>query len=101
MSYKLKKPYSDEQKADFIIEYNHNQNLTIEEGTDTYEHGDLTFKGDFLFALEKNEIMSIVESEIDVPDKVEEGKEQTYHKETVELYKPVIDPDYEDKQTEK
>ena len=31
MSYKLEQPYTDEQKENFIVEYNHNQNLTIEE----------------------------------------------------------------------
>lgn len=31
MSHKLKKPYTDKEKSDFIVEYNHNQNLTIEE----------------------------------------------------------------------
>ncbi len=34
MSYKLDKPYTDEQRANFIVEYNHNQGLIIEE-TDT------------------------------------------------------------------
>ena len=31
MSYKLEQPYTDEQKANFIVEYNHNQGLKIEE----------------------------------------------------------------------
>lgn len=31
MSYKLNKPYTDKQKADFIVEYNHKQGLTIQE----------------------------------------------------------------------
>lgn len=35
MSYKLEQPYTDEQRADFIVEYNHNQNLTIEETEQT------------------------------------------------------------------
>ena len=34
MSYKLNKPYSDKQRADFIVEHNHNNGLTIQE-TDT------------------------------------------------------------------
>ena len=34
MSYKLDKPYSDKQRADFIVEHNHNNGLTIQE-TDT------------------------------------------------------------------
>lgn len=31
MSYKLNKPYTEKQRVDFIVEYNHNQGLTIEE----------------------------------------------------------------------
>lgn len=31
MSYKLEKPYTDKQRADFIVEYNHNQGLNIQE----------------------------------------------------------------------
>lgn len=34
MSYKLDKPYSDKQRADFIVEHNHNNGLLIQE-TDT------------------------------------------------------------------
>lgn len=32
MSYKLDKPYTDEQYVDFIVEYNYNQGLEIQEG---------------------------------------------------------------------
>ena len=74
MSYEIQKPISDFQESDFIIEYNHKQHLTIDEGTDTYQtEDDLTFKGDFLFALEANEIMGDVEAEIDVPDVDDDG----------------------------
>lgn len=45
MSYKLEKPYTDKQRADFVVLYNHNQGLIIEE-TDTA-----------LYALEPDEIM--------------------------------------------
>lgn len=45
MSYKLEYPYTDEERANFIVEYNHNQGLLIEE----------TDKA--LYALEPNEIM--------------------------------------------
>ena len=45
MSYKLDKPYTDEQYADFVVEHNHNNGLNIEE-TETA-----------LFALEANEIL--------------------------------------------
>lgn len=34
MSYKLQKPYTEKQRLDFIVEYNHNQGLEIKE-TDT------------------------------------------------------------------
>lgn len=34
MSHKLDKPYTDKQRADFIVEYNHNKGLNIQE-TDT------------------------------------------------------------------
>ena len=45
MSYKLEKPYTDKQKADFIVEYNHKLGLKIEENSSG------------LFALEDNELM--------------------------------------------
>ena len=68
MSYELRKPITDKERADFIIEHNHGAGLHIED-TDM-----------FLFALEKNEIMGT--KEID-------GVVVPY---------PVIDPDYEEKQ---
>ena len=34
MSYKLDKPFTKRQKADFIVEFNHNRNLKIVETTD-------------------------------------------------------------------
>lgn len=45
MSYKLEKPYTDKERADFVVLYNHNQGLIIEE-TDTA-----------LYALDADEIM--------------------------------------------
>lgn len=45
MSYKLEQPYTENERQDFIVEYNHNQRLKIEET-------DLA-----LYALEINEIM--------------------------------------------
>ena len=44
MSYKLEQPYTDIEKADFIVEYNHKKNLKIVENNNT------------IFALEANEI---------------------------------------------
>ena len=58
----LFKPYTEEQRLDFIVEYNHNQGLRIE---DTEM---------FLFALEPNEIMGEKEIEIDVPEFDDDGK---------------------------
>ena len=45
MSYKLKKPYTSKQRMDFIVRYNHQKGLKIEETQDV------------LYALEENEIM--------------------------------------------
>ena len=45
MSYKLEKPYTDELKMRFIVDYNHKLGLKIEETENA------------LFALEENEIM--------------------------------------------
>ena len=45
MSYKLEKPYTDMQRADFIVNYNHKQGLMIEETEEA------------LYALLPNEIM--------------------------------------------
>ena len=52
-----------------------------------------------MFALEPNEMMAEVEVEIDVPD--ENTEELAYHKETVTVYKPIINPNYEQEQAEK
>ena len=45
MSYKLLKPYTEEQKIKFIVEYNHKMGLKLEETENA------------LFALEENEII--------------------------------------------
>jgi hypothetical protein len=65
MSYKLLKPFTSKQRADFIVEYNHNKGLTIEE----------TDKA--LYALEANEILQDGESMVN-PDyeKQQEQKER-------------------------
>ena len=61
MSYKLEKPYTDEQYADFVVEYNHNQGLNIEETEMA------------VYALEYNEIIIDGEPVID-PDYEEKQK---------------------------
>lgn len=55
MSYRLNKPYTDAQRADFIVEYNHQSGLRIEETEDA------------LFALLDNEIMGVDENGKSVP----------------------------------
>lgn len=85
MSYELKKPVTDRQKADFIVEYNYNQGLRIED-TEMY-----------LFALEPNEMMGEKEIEIEVIDP-ETGET---HTETITIPYPVINPDYEQEQARK
>ena len=45
MSYELKQPYTEEERIEFIVKYNHNQNLLIEETDEA------------IYALEVNEIM--------------------------------------------
>ena len=71
MSYRLNAIYTDKQYADFIVLH---QGLTLENGSDTYTTAEgLTFKGEFIFALEPNEIMGDVEVKIDVPDIDEDG----------------------------
>lgn len=66
MSYELKKPYTDIERADFIVEYNHNKRLRIEE-TETS-----------IFALEYNEIMKdgvpVIDSEYETKQAEERKK---------------------------
>lgn len=85
MCYEIKKPITDEQRIDFIVQYNHGRGLRIE---DTEM---------FLFALEPDEIMGEKEIEIEVVDP-ETGET---HTETITIPYPVKDPDYEQKQAEK
>lgn len=73
MSYELRKPITDKQRVDFIVQHQYN-----------YEIVDTEL---FLFALEPNEIMGEKEVEI-------EG-------ETILIPYPVIDPDYEEKEKQK
>ena len=64
MSYKLEKPYTDFERADFIVEYNHKRGMLIEETEDGT-----------LYALEKNEILVNGVAEIN-PNYEEELSEQ-------------------------
>ena len=65
MSYKLEKPFTDKQRANFIVEYNHNQGLNIQE-TETA-----------LYALEAWEILESDE----VIDNSEEYRQEQAKKE--------------------
>lgn len=53
MSYKLKKPYAEFERINFIVKHNHKNNLEIEETESA------------LYALEKNEIMKNGEPTVD------------------------------------
>ncbi len=63
MSYKLEKPYTDEDYANFVVEYNHNKGLRIEETITT------------IFALEEDEIIQDG-NPIKNPDYEKEKEEQ-------------------------
>ena len=85
MCYELKKPITELQRNNFIVEYNHNQGLRIED-TEMY-----------LFALEANEIMGTKDIEIEVVDP-ETGE---IHIEIITIPYPVINPNYEQEQAKK
>lgn len=67
MSYKLKKPYTQKDRNDFISLYNHKYGLTIEETSTA------------LYALKQNEIMDneipIIDPDYEEKQKAEEKKE--------------------------
>ena len=65
MSYKLDKPYTDEEYANFVVEHNHNNGRTIEE-TETA-----------VYALEANEMMSWQEVEEEIQVEVEPAEYET------------------------
>ena len=76
MSYKIEK---QTDKKDFIVEYNHNQGLVIQDGAELVE-GVYT---EFTYALLPNELMTEeqVDIEVDVPDfetKIEEYEEPIF-----------------------
>jgi hypothetical protein len=67
MSYRLEKPYTTIDKADFIVKYNHNKGLIIEE----------TDKA--LYALEANEIMQDGEPVINPDYEKEQEQKRKEH----------------------
>ena len=78
MSYEIKKPITDKERADFIVKYNYEQGLNIED-TEMY-----------LFALEENEIMGEKEIETEV---IDPETEET-HTEIITIPYPVENPAY-------
>lgn len=68
MSYKLEKPYTDIQRADFVVEYNHRQGLKIE-----------TYDGN-LYALEPDEILQegIVVKNPDYETELAQSREELF-----------------------
>ena len=72
MSYKLEYPYTEEEKMDFIVEYNHNQGLRIEEVETT------------LYALEANELL--VNGEVVIDPDYEAKQEQARRERIAKLY---------------
>lgn len=89
MSYELRKPITEKQRADFIVQYNHTQGLRIED-TEMY-----------LFALEDNEMMGTKEIEMTVLDYDDQGHAISDHTAMVEIPYPVINPNYEEEQAQK
>lgn len=57
MSYKLEYPYTEEQRIDFIVQYNHNQGLRIETVDNFVEEETEDVNYPTYYALEANEIM--------------------------------------------
>ncbi len=70
MAYKIKKPCSDKERIDFIIKYNHNQGLLIEETEN------------FLYALEYDEIM---ENDLPIKDANFSKKQEQKEKEKIAM----------------
>ena len=65
MSYKLDKPYTDEEYANFVVEHNHNNGRVIEE-TETA-----------VYALEANEMMSWQDVEEEIQVEIEPAEYET------------------------
>ena len=76
MAYKLEKPYTDFERADFIVEYNHKRGMLIEETEDGT-----------LYALEKNEIMinDVPEINQNYEEELARQKENLFYQELVKI----------------
>lgn len=72
MGYILQKPITDEERANFIVEHNHNNSLTIEETDEA------------IYALEPNEMLN-ENGEIVINPNYEEEKKQKEHERIAKL----------------
>lgn len=73
MGHFLIKPLTDEERADFVVNHNHNNNLTIEETDEA------------IYALEPNEMLN-ENGEIVINPNYEEEQEQKEHERIQELF---------------
>lgn len=94
MSYKINKY---ENKTDFIVQYNHRQNLQIQDGAELAEG----VYAEFTYALQPYEIMHTEQAEVDIQDYDEQGEVIGTHKEIVMLNYPIVNPNYEEEQKQK
>lgn len=85
MSYKLEYPYTDEERMNFIVEYNHNRDLRIET-VDNY-FGDTNFAT--YYALEANELL--VNGEVIIDPGYEAKQEQARKERIAKLYLTAAD----------
>lgn len=88
MCYSLQKPFEQNDKNKFIVTYNHQLGLQIED-TEL-----------FLFALEANEIMGEKEIEITIIDGYDEEGNPITHTEKKVVPYPVVDPTYDARRLE-
>lgn len=93
MSYKLEYPYTEEERANFIIEYNHNQGLLIEEVENIVEIPSSHYEPSY------DEDGNFVE-EVLVEDTIQKNMPTLYALEANEIMvdnKPVVDLNYDNK----
>lgn len=97
MSYKLEYPYTEEERDNFIVEYNHNQGLRIEEVENIVKVETSYYEPSY------DEDGNFVE-EILVEDTTQENMPTLYALEPNEIMvdgKPTINPNYEEEQAQK
>lgn len=97
MSYKLEYPYTEEERNNFIVEYNHNQGLRIKEVENIVKIETSHYEPSY------DEDGNFIE-EILVEDAIEENMPTLYALEANEIMEggePVINPNYEAEQEQK